>query len=45
MKVIIRIQQAWANTDVIIDGDKRHVEKVLEAIKGAFKDDYSVEIK
>ena len=45
MKVELEVTQAWASTEVIIEGYKIHVEKIVQAIKDAFKDDTFAEIK
>jgi len=45
MKIALTIKEGWAETKVILDGDKGHVEKVVEAIKQAFKTEPYTEIK
>jgi len=45
MKVELTIKQCGAETDIILRGNKSHIEKIVEAIKEAFKDELHAEIK
>ncbi len=45
MKVELTIRQVWTDTNVILEGDKHHIEKIVEVIKEAFKNDTSVRIR
>ena len=45
MKVELTIKAGWAETSVILIGDKWHIEKIIEAINQIFKDELHTEIK
>ncbi|KKN74242.1 hypothetical protein LCGC14_0393280 [marine sediment metagenome] len=45
MKVELTIKAGWSETKVVVEGTRYQVEKIIEAIKEAFKDELHTEIR
>ena len=45
MNVELTIKEGWMETTIAMVGDKGHIEKIIEAIENAFKNDSFVKIE